>query len=114
MGTIPLLAASNAESLPFLERNERGDSMERELLSCNTCLTLIINSVKKKSAIGILTHIIHPSIPLSIFLFIHTSRCWQIVRSFFTVNPQNELSSKVGCVLRFPSCKCQGLDFLSF
>lgn len=30
----------------------------------------------------------------------------------FTVNPQNELSSTIGCVLLFPSWSSQGLDFL--
>lgn len=75
--------------LPHLEKNERGDSLEREFLAWNMCLTLIIKSLKKvhywnthPSCMHAFIHIIHSFI-LFIFLFIHSSKCWQIVCSFY-------------------------------
>lgn len=70
MGKIPLLAASNGQSLPFLERNEIGCSMEREVLSWNMCLTLIVKALGKKSTIGI--YPCNPSIHSCIHFVIHS------------------------------------------
>ena len=77
MGVIPLLAASSGESLPFLERNEIACSMERGLLSWDMCLTLIVKTLEKSPLLEH-THVILPSIHLSILLFIHSCRCWPI------------------------------------